>query len=333
MVADGRSTGLLTREISALYGHLAANLPLSLPVLPIQYGDYAAWERRAVSENAMASQVAYWRDRLAARTRLFAHRGSQQQSAALEFVVPVRILVGLLGVAQQHGTTLFAVVHSCFTIVLAQVAETDDVAIGTDVGARDRLETEHLVGLFVNQVVLRMDVGGADAFTEVLNRATATLRSALSNKDVPFDRVVEQLQPDRGPRAAPIFQAKLVLQEADPPLLDLAGASVTPVSLPRRHAKFDMLLNLVPRDGVLAGYFEYRQSIMTSVEADIFVEQFRECLTIVADESRTRLDELRQRLAEVATRRRAEVEDAAERGTLNRLTTLASSRRKQHVQH
>jgi non-ribosomal peptide synthetase component F len=330
IAADGRSAVLLTREISALYAQAVANVPAALPALPIQYGDYAAWQAGAMSSDTAAAQLRYWSKQLAATaaTPLFTRREvpeTARDGAVVAIGIPADVLRGLETLAQREGTTLFTVLYTCLTLVLSIVTRHDDVPIGTDIGARDQLETEHVIGLFVNQLVLRTPIDNDGDYRAFLQRAWATVQGALANRDVPYERIVEELQPGRASGSG-LFQAKLVLQEAEPAQLALAGATVTPVPVARGYAKFDLLVNLAQRDGALVGQIEFRPSVVTARQAEIIVEELRAGLAGIAADAGVTIDSLRRQLSAIGARRLADLEDATERAAIEHFHARAAAR-------
>ncbi|HSL85186.1 MAG TPA: amino acid adenylation domain-containing protein, partial [Thermoanaerobaculia bacterium] len=257
-VADGWSVGVLVRELAALYRGDA------LPELPVQYPDFAVWQRSWLAGEALEREVAWWREALAGapwvlelpadrpRPPVQSHRGG-----AVPVRLPADVAGRLTALARDRGATPFMVLLAAFHALLARHAGQDDLLVGSPVAGRTRVETEGLVGLFVNTLVLRGDLAGDPSFDELLARARAATLAAYAHQDVPFEKLVEELGVERDPSRSPLFQVMLVLQNAPRSDLDLPGLEVSAPEVETRTAKFDLRLVLTEAGGTLAGELEY----------------------------------------------------------------------------
>ncbi|MFG3438648.1 amino acid adenylation domain-containing protein [Nonomuraea sp. NPDC047897] len=212
-VFDARSATNLVTELHELHDAHARGRPPRLPDLPIQYADYADWQRRHLEGGVLAEQLAYWRDRLAglpADTGLPTDRprppARGHDGAEHHLHLPADLVDALEALARRHGATLFMVLLAALKAVIARHARTRDVAVGSPVAGRDLPEVQPLIGMFINTLVLRTDLSGDPAFTELLARVRATVLDALDHADIPFDRLVEALQPRRDPSRTPLHQ-------------------------------------------------------------------------------------------------------------------------------
>jgi amino acid adenylation domain-containing protein len=229
----------------------------------VQYADYAAWQRTWLRGGALERQLAYWRDRLAgaAALDLPADRprppAPAYQGATLRFTLPAELVKAARGLGQREGCTLYMVLLAAFQALLHRYSGQDDLCVGTPIAGRGRAETEGLIGFFVNTLVLRADLSGDPPFRELLGQVREAALGAYAHQDLPFERLVEELQPQRDPSRHPIFQVMFVLQNAPQEALELAGLTVTPWDVDSGTSKFDLTLRLTERDGELRGELEY----------------------------------------------------------------------------
>jgi amino acid adenylation domain-containing protein len=331
IAADGWSAGILIRELSTVYAALQAGESPSLPPLAIQYADYAVWQTRGDRSAALDRQVDFWRGYLEGAPAVFqfaepaAIDGAGDDGSTIRIDFPPNLVLALQGLAQQERATLFMVLLAAFSTALASMSKNDDVVIGTDVSGRTALNTEGIVGVFVNQLALRVDLSGELTFLDLIARVKAGTLAAFANQDVPFERLVKELQPEGRASMSPLFQIKLVLQDGDLPQLTLPGAAVQRIPLENRRAKFDALVNLAVTGGRLVGYIEFRQSFMTQSRAAELVEQLRATLTHGIAEPARSVTDLKNHARQAVAAMRANRESMAE---LAIESSLAFARRK-----
>ncbi|HEX6041076.1 amino acid adenylation domain-containing protein, partial [Longimicrobium sp.] len=260
IVCDRWSMDVLRRELAALYAD-----PDGLPPLPVQYGDYAAWQRDHLRGAALDGPLAWWRDRLAGAPEVLDLPADRPPPATpgarggrVSAVLPAGVAAGLDAVGRAEGATPFMVLLAVFQALLARYAGTDDVVVGTPVAGRARRELEPLIGLFVNTLVLRTDLGGAPAFREVVRRVRGTALGAYDHQDVPFDRLVAELRPERAAGRTPLFQVMFTVVEAgDGAGPAPAGLAIEGAGGEARASKFDLSLTCVRGGAGVETVLEY----------------------------------------------------------------------------
>ncbi|GAB2714348.1 non-ribosomal peptide synthetase [Kitasatospora kifunensis] len=264
---DGWSVELLGRDLGALYRArtVGGTLP---PRPPVQYADFAAWQERWSAGEQPAAQLAYWREHLADLTPLElptdrprpANRDPRGELLALE--VPADLAAAVTELARSRAVTPFVVLLTVFEVLLARYTGRTDISVGTPVAGRSRPEVEEVVGSFINTVILRADLGGDPRFDSLLDQVRQDVVAAYSHQDLPFDRLVDELQPQRDPSRNPLFQVMFDLQQAQSSEPRLDGLDATSVRAPWHTAKFDLTLSLGRRaDGSLRGLFEYATAL------------------------------------------------------------------------
>ena len=263
LVFDGWSQTVLLRDLAALYSAFAQKLPPLLPDLPIQYGDYAVWQQARLAGSEMQEHLAYWKEQLSGlpgalelasdrpRPAAQSHRGGR-----MRLEIPASLLRSLTRLGQSEGATLFMVLLAAFQTLLARYTGQTDGVVGAPIAGRSQAETEELIGCFINTLALRTDLSGAPTFREALRRVRRTCLEAYAHQDLPFDRLVEELGPERDLSRSPLVQALLVLQNA--PRRDAAffGLDCRVMEVETRTAKFDLTLSLSyegRRTGRMAG--------------------------------------------------------------------------------
>ncbi|MET8747186.1 amino acid adenylation domain-containing protein [Streptomyces sp. NPDC004728] len=296
---DGWSVGVLVRELSALYAAALEKGPVPAP-LPVQYADYALWQRGWLTGEPLERQLSYWRACLADLEPLELptdHARPAQRTGkgeVVRFSVPADVAARARAVAADGGASLFMTLLSVFQLLLARYSGQRDVAVGTPIAGRNRAETEDLIGFFVNTLVLRTDLSGDPAFTELLARVKDTALGAYDHQDLPFERLVEELAPDRDLSRNPLFQTLFALQNT--PGADawsLPGLTAEPMESPVRDAKFDLSMYLAEAaDGTLDGAVVYAGDLFTEATARRLVDHFTNLLDAATARPRSALSEL-----------------------------------------
>jgi amino acid adenylation domain-containing protein len=258
IAGDGWSLGVLVRELTALYGAFAAGRPSPLPELPVQYADFALRQRRELAGPALEIELSHWRERLAGspaldlpvdrpRPLVQTYRG-----AALAFELPGDLLAAMHAFARRRGATLFMILLTAFQALLSRWSGQSDINVGSPIAGRTRLQTEGLIGLFVNTLVLRTRLDGAPGLAALLDRVRATTLAAYAHQDVPFERIVEELQPKRDLARTPLFQVMLALQNAPFGALELPGLRLELLPVATGTAKFELTLTFTESGGALS---------------------------------------------------------------------------------
>jgi amino acid adenylation domain-containing protein/non-ribosomal peptide synthase protein (TIGR01720 family) len=288
IVSDGWSAGVLVRELSTLYAAFAAGRPSPLPELPVQYADYAAWQRRGMSGEALAEPLAWWRRQLTdapAVLELPTDRprpSVQTDRGALRLLrYPLPLAAALRSLAERSGVTLFMVFLAAFQSLVLRYTGRRDVVLGTDVANRTRPEVEPLIGFFGNQVVLRTDLAGDPAFTELLARVRRTVLDAFAHQEVPFAAVVEALQPERDLGRTPLFQVMLSLQKA-PAEVALPGLTLRPVTVETGTSKFELVVVPVELEAGLGGWAEYNTDLFDPTTVERLLRHYENLLAAAA---------------------------------------------------
>ena len=221
IVSDGWSMGVLFRELSALYQAYRSGEPSPLPELPIQYADYAIWQRNWLQGENLDIQLSYWRKQLDGlstlqlptdhlRPPVQTYRGASQ---SLE--LSAQLSQAIKGLGRREGVTLFMTLLAAFQTLLCRYCGQQDIAVGTPIAGRARQETEGLIGFFVNTLVLRADLSNNPTFKELLRQVRETTLEAYTHQDLPFEKLVEELHPERNPSISPLFQVMFILQNTD----------------------------------------------------------------------------------------------------------------------
>ncbi|WP_229506533.1 non-ribosomal peptide synthetase [Massilia sp. BJB1822] len=269
IVSDGWSMGVLVREVSALYDAFSQGKTDPLPALPLQYADYAAWQRGWLQGEALQAQLAYWRGHLAGAPALLALPADRarpaQQSYRGESVacrLPAELTAGLKALSQQHGVTLFMTLLAGWSVLLGRLSGQDDVVVGTPVANRQRRELEGLIGFFVNTLALRVRLEDDPSVESLLQQVKESALAAYGHQDVPFEQVVEALRPVRSMSHSPVFQAMLSLNNTPAmPALALPGLTLSNVTQEQLMAHFDLTLALEESGDELLGTISYASDL------------------------------------------------------------------------
>ncbi|MEQ1503969.1 MAG: amino acid adenylation domain-containing protein, partial [Myxococcota bacterium] len=268
IVTDGWSTGILVTELTAAYTAFCRGAPCPLPPLPIQYADFAVWQHRWLTGTVLEAQTAYWRRQLGGRPAPLAlpldrPRPPVQsyEGASLTIELPLALTEALEALARRTGASLFMTLIAGFSAVLSTWARQTDISIGTPIANRNRSELDPLIGFFVNTLVLRIDLTGDPTAIELLSRVRDTCLEGYAHQDIPFERLVEVLQPDRDMSRSPLFQVMFALQNADMGTWDLPGLTARTLEIPADRAPFDLDIEFVRRPHGLVGTVVYATAL------------------------------------------------------------------------
>ncbi len=273
--ADGWSLGILVRELCALYAAAVEGRVADLPPLAWQYADFAVWQRAWLTGEVLERQLAFWRERLAGappvielpldrpRPTAQSHRGSQ-----IACDLPTALAVRLGEIARRHGATLFMVLLAGFAALLARLCGQDDLVLGTPVAGRNRLEVEGLIGFFVNTLALRLDLAGDLGLDGLLAHVRESTLGAYAHQDLPFEKLVSELHPERSLAHAPLLQVMFSLQNLPENRLELPGLTVEEVRTESgESAKFDLSLSIAEKPSQILGALEYSAELFDEATA------------------------------------------------------------------
>jgi amino acid adenylation domain-containing protein len=286
VISDGWSLGVLVRELLQAYGAFVAGSEPALPPLPIRYTDFAVWQRAWVSGERRAAQLAYWKTQLEDLPRLELPLDRPRPAlpsyagAYVPVALPLGLTVRLRRLANQEGATLFVVLLAAFQVVLSRMAHQDEIVVGSPIANRNRAELEHLVGFFVNTQVLRTSLAGDPTVRALIQRTRETAFGAYDHQDLPFEQVVQELQPQRDLGHNPLFQVTFQLFDtgrASPQQAPLA-ASGGFQGVARKTSKFDLRLDLWPDDDGIHGQLEYATDIYDESTASAMLSWYRTVL-------------------------------------------------------
>ncbi|MFL5539765.1 MAG: non-ribosomal peptide synthetase, partial [Longimicrobiaceae bacterium] len=301
IVSDDWSMGVFTRELGALYGAFHRGEPDRLPPLPVQYADYAAWQRRWVDGDVLQEQAEYWKTTLGDAPALLElpldHPRPARQDhagASLARELDEELTAGLKSLGRRHGTTLFMTVLAGWAAVLGRLSGQESVVVGTPSANRGRAEIEGLIGFFVNTLALRVDLSGPLAVAELLEQVRARALGAQQNQDIPFEQVVELVQPVRSMAHTPLFQVMFDWHNAaSGNRRELPGLRLGGVELASQvTAKFDLTLTLADHGGRIAGSAAYATALFEPATVERHLAYLRRALEAMAADDRRAVDAL-----------------------------------------
>ncbi|MBA2675316.1 non-ribosomal peptide synthetase, partial [Ramlibacter sp.] len=310
IVSDGWSMGVLLREIGALYAAFAQGAPSSLPELPVQYADFAHWQRQVLSGAVLERQVAYWKHKLADAPELLAlptdrprppvqsHRGDTH-----DFAIAPAVANGLRGIALRAGGTLFMPLTAALNALLARYSGQRDVCIGTAIANRTRGELEPMIGFFVNTLVLRTRMEDDPGFEELVGQVRRTALEAYAHQDIPFEHLVDVLAPERHLDRTPLFQVMVVLQNAPMGTLALPQLTLAFEPVHSKTAKCDLTFFFVEDGERIQAHIEYSTDLFERPTIERMARHFLALLEAAVAQPRTRISQL-------------PLMDAAERGAV-----------------
>jgi amino acid adenylation domain-containing protein len=288
-IADGWSQAVLAREVSVLYTAALHGEASPLAPLPITYSQFARWQRTWLENGEMDRQLAFWRERpdgdLAPLEMPLDHPRPAVLSShggRLPFALDAEPSRALRSIARREGTTLFMTLLAGLQALLHRLTGQADVAIGTAVANRNHREVEEVIGLFVNTLVLRGSVGGDSDFRGLLSRARETTLEAWAHQDLPFERLVDEIQPERDQSRPPLFQVLLTLQNQPAPRLDLAGTTAEIIELSSGTSKFELSLSLTESEAGIAGWVEHATDLFEKATVERLLGHWRTLLAEAA---------------------------------------------------
>jgi amino acid adenylation domain-containing protein len=298
-VFDGWSEGLLVRELSALYQEFTTGKPASLPELPIQYADFAVWQREYLQGEKLESQLSYWKQQLEnappllqlptdrPRPPVQTYRG-----AKLSFQLPKNLTQAIEAIAQKNEATLFMTLLAAFKVLLYRYTGQEDLVIGSYIANRNQAEIEELIGFFVNTLVLRTQFSGNPTFEELLCQVRKMMLGAYAHQDLPFEKLVEELQVERDPKYNPIFQVSFGLQNTPQVKFEPPELTVTPLAVEHTKALFDLRLDMTETDSGLEGFWEYNTDLFEGSTIERMSKHFQILLEAIVNNPQQRVSQL-----------------------------------------
>ncbi|NOK12218.1 non-ribosomal peptide synthase/polyketide synthase, partial [Corallococcus exercitus] len=299
IVSDGWSMGVLVRELVALYEAFSTGRSPPLAPLPMQYADFAAWQRQWLQGETLEAHLGYWKQQLKGapaalelptdrlRPPVQSHRG-----AKVDVRIPSEVAHALKTLAGREGATPFMVLLAAFQVLLSRYSAQDDVSVGTPIAGRTQAETEGLIGFFVNTLVLRAHVEPRATFRQLLAQVRGTTLTAYEHQHVPFEKLVEALQPVRDTSRSPLFQVMFALQNTPTEPLQLPGLSLRPLPLEAHFAKFDLTLSLQEVREGMVGTLEYATDLFDAATVQRMAGHFGVLVEALAQKPDTRLSDL-----------------------------------------
>ncbi|MDG2156241.1 MAG: non-ribosomal peptide synthase/polyketide synthase, partial [Gammaproteobacteria bacterium] len=299
IIADGWSMGVLMSELAALYNSIASGGSSTLEALPIQFADYAAWQRETMSGETLNNELSYWKKALDGAPLVLdlptdhARPASPgYEGAWLRHQISSKTRSKLEALAQNNNATLYMVLLSAFNLLLSRYSGSEDLLIGSPVAGRSRTELEGLVGTLINTVVLRGDLSGNPQFTALLKQLRNTTLDAFEHQELPFEKLVEQLQPERNLSHAPIYQVLFNLQNRSQELVKFDGLKSSALVTETGTAKLDLHLLIEETDEGLTAWFEYATELFDEATIERMASHFDAILAAVVDNPDLRADQI-----------------------------------------
>ncbi len=299
IVSDGWSKDVLFGELATLYEAFSDGQSSPLAELPIQYADYALWQQEYLRSETLQDQLAYWRRQLDGELPLLElqtdHPRPKVQSmcgAGREFHLTADLTRSLKELSRSEGTTLFMTLLAAFQTLLCRYTGQEDIIVGTLVANRNRIETEGLIGFFINALALRTSLAGNPTFRELLKRVKEVALEAYAHQDLPFEKLVEVLQPERSLSYTPLFQMMFNLQNASQGTLELKGLSLESVPVQLGTSTLDLTLTMSDGPTGLSGWLEYSTDLFETATMDRIISHFEMLLEGIAGNPDLRVGEL-----------------------------------------
>ncbi|MEW6735288.1 MAG: amino acid adenylation domain-containing protein, partial [Acidobacteriota bacterium] len=299
IVADGWSMGILINEMSKLYQGYRRDIAVELPELTIQYADFAQWQREWLSGAILEKQLQYWRKQLGENITMLelptdrARPAIQNyQGASERFMLTKELTERLKELSRQAGATLFMTLLSGFQVLLYRYSGQEDICIGTPIANRNRAEIETLIGFFVNTLVIRVKLQARMSYEELLEQVRDVCLEAYGHQDLPFELLVEKLQPVRDMSRSPLFQVMFALQNASMEQMRMEGLTLTPLRIEKVMAKFDLTLHMIDTGQELIGRIEYNRDLFEANRIKRLIGHFETLLENIVNNFQARLSEL-----------------------------------------
>ncbi|PHM77925.1 Amino acid adenylation [Xenorhabdus cabanillasii JM26] len=296
LISDGWSVKILIDELNTLYTAFLAGQPDPLPALAIQYPDYAAWQRQWFSAERMQAQADYWRTTLADAPALLNLPTDRPRSSEQSFVgqvLPINLdeelITGLKRLSAQHNVTLFMTLLSAWTVVLSRLSGQEDIIVGTHSSGRNRQEVEPLIGYFVNTLALRTKVSGELTVAELLAQVRQTTLAAQAHQDLPFEQMVEIVQPSRQLDHTPLCQTMFAWQDYEDPHWTLPGLTVSSIDHDLNITNYDLEIEFFEENGIIAGAINYATALFDQSTMERHIDYLLTVLQTMVDNPQQRI--------------------------------------------
>ena len=300
IISDGWSLGLFVRELTELYKAFCTGSSPVLPLLPVQYADFAVWQRQWLSGEVLKTQLHYWKEQLKNLPNLLQLPADRPRKAIQTFqggyyyaAFDRELSAKLSALSKRSGVTLFMTLVAAFQVLLYRLSGEDDIVVGTPVAGRNRQEIEGLIGFFVYTLVLRTNLGGDPCFEELLGRVREVALQAYTHQDLPFEQLVQTLQPTRDLSYTPLFQVMFALDDALVPAVKLPELTVSSYSVEIGTAKFDLTLSMENTADGLAGVWEYNADIFDKATIARMAGHFQTLLEAIVANPQQKVSSLR----------------------------------------
>ncbi|MDE3103532.1 MAG: amino acid adenylation domain-containing protein [Acidobacteriota bacterium] len=285
IVSDAWSAGVFLQELSELYDAKRSGRNTELPELSIQYADYAAWQRKVLDGERLTQQLRYWQDQLRGAPALLNLPGDRPRPAQQTYrgghetiVFPGEVASALRTLALETGTTLFMTMLAGFQLMLSRYSNQEQVVVGTDLANRTTTETERLIGFFINLLALRLDLSGNPTYRELLDRTREAALGAYAHQEMPFEKLVEVLQPERSLSHHPLVQVLFVMQNLPRVRRELSGLTLEPFELPITRSKFDLAVFVTDGEQDLTCHWLYSTDLFDAATIHQFARSFQALL-------------------------------------------------------
>ncbi|MGD2090342.1 MAG: amino acid adenylation domain-containing protein [Candidatus Aminicenantes bacterium] len=299
IISDTWSLGVLVKELVTIYIAFSEGKPSPLPEPSIQYADFALWQRERMQGRVLAKQLAYWRAQLAQDLPVLELPTDHQRPAVQTFnggsqivLVSRDLCEKLLDITRQQQCSLFMVLLAAFNVLLYYYSGQDDILVGSPIANRNRIQLEGLIGYLSNTLVFRTHLTGNPGFRQLLGRIREITAGAYDNQDFPFEKMVEEFQPDRYMSHTPLFQVMLVLLNVPGQVIHLPGLEVSPMTIHNKTCKFDLALSLVKEDNILSGMIEYNTDIFEAPTITRLISHFKTLLESITTNQEQPINEL-----------------------------------------
>ncbi|MEO1348691.1 MAG: condensation domain-containing protein, partial [Cyanobacteria bacterium J06635_15] len=329
IASDGWSMGVLVKEIAVLYEVFSQGQPSPLPELPIQYADFAVWQRQWLQGEVLETQLAYWKQRLGANPSVLELPTDQPPSSSPTshgtkhlFSLSQRLTEKIKALSKQEGVTLFMTLLGAFKALLHSYKDQEDILVGMPITNRSHAEIEGLVGLFLNTLVLRTDLSGNPTFREILRRVREVTLGAYTHQDLPFEKLVGELKLERDLNSYPLFRVWFVFNNALTHAIELPGLTLDQLEVETGTVRHDLKLELTETAEGLKGFFEYKTDLFEASTIALMVELFELIIDKVVQNSTLQLSELGATLKEAQQQQQLSKEKEFQEARRKKLSKL-----------